>query len=421
MQTLVWNGGHFVVALLAFGLVVLMERQLAGRLFWLGVAILALVLTVVGFEMSDPEYRFEDFRRAYWEAGEAIWSGQGNFDQLYARGTDGFVNIPFVALLFAPFGLLDEIKASVVFTLLGVIAIVGAWLVLARHYKLSRRDAALLAIAFAVFGPMLYSLREGNLSHFLLLGLCGALACLASGRHVAAGVLLGIVAVLKPSLGLIGVYFLLRGQWRVVAGGAAICIGSGLMSLLIFGWELNLLWYEQAVAPFAAGPVPGFNAQSLPAFVARFETGLPGLVDWEAHTLSPAGRLWALALAGLVGLLFLAACLRKGLRPPAEKVIELELLMVIAVSCVVSSLSWSHYYIWLLPAFVWAWKQAEAEADVIAKGALLAAFVLCAPLEFLSPPMAAGQFDPMTNILSSHLLAGGLIMFGVLLRMRWRT
>lgn len=419
MQALLWNGGHFAVTLLAFGLVILMDRRAPERVFWPATALIAAVLFAIGFEMSDPPVRFEDFRSAYWEAGVAIWGGLGNFGDVYARGTDGFVNIPVVAFLFAPFGLLDERAASVVFTLLGMAAIAGSWLLLSRHYALSRRDAALLAIIFAVFGPMLYSVREGNLSHFLLLGLCGALVCLASGRQVAAGVLLGVIAVLKPSLGLIGIYFLLRGQWRVVAGGAAICIGSALLSLLIFGWEMNLLWYEQAVAPFAAGPVPGFNAQSLPAFVARFETGLPGLRDWDAHTLSPAGRIWAAALSGLVGLLFLAACLRKGVRPPSAKVIELELLLVIAVSCLVSSLSWSHYYVWLLPAFVWVWK--NADTGHITRAALAAAFVLCLPLEFLSYPMGAGRFDPLTNFLTSHLLAGGLILFGLLLRMRWRA
>lgn len=419
MQALLWNGGHLVVAVIAVGLVILMERRAPAQLFWPGVALLAALLAAAGFQMSDPPVRFEDFRSAYWEAGAAIWKGPGSFDAVYARGTDGFVNIPVVAFLFAPFGLLEERVAAVIFTLLGILATAASWLVLSRHFKLSRRDMAVLAIAFAVFGPLLYSLREGNLSHFLLLGLCGALACLASGRHVAAGLLLGVIAVLKPSLGLIGIYFLLRGQWRVVAGGAAVCIGSALLSLVIFGWDMNLIWYQQAVAPFAAGPVPGFNAQSIPAFVARSEAGLPGLTDWGAHTLSAGGRLWAAALAGLVGLLFLATCLRKGWRPPEARVIELELLLVVAVSCAVSSLSWSHYYVWLLPAFVWAWKQAEAEAA--ARRALLAAFVLCAPLEFLSPTMAAGRFEPATNILTSHLLIGGLILLGLLLRMRWRA
>lgn len=419
MQALLWNGGHFAVVLMAFGLVILMDRRAPDRLFWPGIALLAAVLAAVGFEMSDPPVRFEDFRSAYWEAGAAIWKGLDKFGEVYARGTDGFVNIPVVALLFAPFGLLDERAASVAFTLIGILAVAASWLALSRHYELSRRDAAILAVTFAVFGPMLYSLREGNLSHFLLFGLCGALACLTSGRHVAAGLLLGAVAVLKPSLGLIGVYFLLRGQWRVVAGGAAVCIGAALLSLLIFGWEINLLWYEQAVAPFAAGPVPGFNAQSLPAFVARYETGLPGLRDWDAHTLSATGGIWAAGLAGLVGLLFLAACLRKGWRPPSQNVIELELLLVIAVSCVVSSLSWSHYYVWLLPAFVWAWKQADTGAAT--RWALAAAFVLCLPLEFLSYSMGEGRFAPLTNILTSHLLAGGLILFGILLRARWRA
>ena len=84
-----------------------------------------------------------------------------------------------------------------------------------------------------------------------------------------------------------------------------------------------------------------------------------------------------------------------------------------------SSLSWSHYYVWLLPAFVMAWKYAET--DVVMRGAVIVAFALCAPLEFLSWPMASGKLWLATNFLTSHLLAGGLLLLAVLLKIRWQA
>lgn len=417
MQLLLWNGGRLIVSLLAFALVFRMDRQLLPRQFWMGVLALAGVLSLAGLVLSDPAGKFQDFRRAYWEAGVAVWNGPSQFAEVYGRGTDGFVNIPVVGYLFAPFGLLGEIPASLAFTLLGVFATAAAWRLLCLHYKLERREAALLAVAFAIFGPLLYSLSEGNLSHFLLLGFAGALILLGSGRHLSAGLVLGLIAVLKPSLGLIGVYFLLRGQWRVVAGGAIMCIGAGLSSLAIFGWDMNMLWYQQTVAPFAEGPVPAFNAQSIPAFIARTETGLAGLRNWDAHALSQAGGIASLVLSALAGIAFLAVCLRRGVRPPSGPVIELELLLVVAVSCVVSSLSWSHYYVWLLPAFIWAWQNTVGRA----RQAVLASFILCAPLEFLSAQMESGVFGPLTNLLTSHLLVGGLVLLIILLWKRWEA
>jgi alpha-1,2-mannosyltransferase len=417
MQSILLNAGQLIVVALAVGLVLLLEKRVKARAFWPVVALLAAVLGFAGFRLSDKSGQFEDFRLAYWEAGAAIWKGPASFGEVYARGTDGFVNLPVVGFLFAPFGLLDQHTAAIVFTLLGIVAAVMAWRLLCVHLALPRREAAVLAIAFASFGPLLYSLSEGNLSHFLLLGLSGALLCFASGRHFAAGAIFGLIAVLKPSLGLIGIYFLCRGQWRVVAGGAAVCAGAALSSLALFGWSLNLLWYEQAVAPFAAGPVPGFNAQSIPAFVARFETGIAGLTNWGPHVLSAAGRVWAIVLCGLVGAAFLATCFRRPSGLTESKSIELETLMVVTLSCVVSSLSWSHYYLWLLPAFAWAWQFGTGRE----RTAVLVAFILCAPLEFIGWPMLAGYYSLATNFLASHLLAGGLLLFGVMLRQRWRA
>lgn len=417
MQSALWNGGHLTVAAFACVLTILLERRTAPHVFWLCVALMAAGLAFAGFMMSDPMAKFEDFRRAYWEAGVAVWKGADGLAGIYARGTDGFVNLPIVAFLFAPFGLLDDRTASGAFTLLGVAAVVGAWRILSIHFSLTRREAALFAITLAVFGPLLYSLREGNLSHSLLLAIAGSLLFLSSGRHLAAGLLLGFIVVLKPSLALIGVYFVLRGQWRVVMGGTLMCVGALLLSLLVFGWDLNIYWYQQAVAPFAAGPVPGFNAQSIPALIARSETGLPGLTDWSAHILSPAGRIAVMISCGLVALGAVGVCLGRNLRLPSQPVIEMEMLIVIGISCAVSSLSWSHYYVWLLPAFVLLWREAK-DAE---RWLLLAAFCLCAPLEFLSPQISSGQFGPLTNLLTSHLLLGGLLLLILLLRVRWRA
>lgn len=415
MQTLLWNGAHLVATVIAVLLIYRMERRLPSRDFWMMCIVLAGALSLFGLIMSDPSSKFQDFRRAYWEAGVAVWNGPTHFSEVYGRGTDGFVNIPIVAYLFAPFGLMDEITAAIAFALVGLLAAIAAWHLLCVHYSLSRRESAFLAIAFAIFGPLLYSISEGNLSHFLLLGLAGGLILLASGRHFTAGLVFGLIAVLKPSLALIGIYFLLRGQWRVVAGGATICIGAGLSSLAIFGWDINLLWYEQTVVPFATGPVPAFNAQSIPAFIARYETLQSGLSDWDAHALSKTGRMAAIVLCGIPVLAVLATFLRRGVRPPASSVIELELLIVITLSCVVSSLSWSHYYVWLLPALLTGWQRTAGRERYL----IVAAFVLCAPLEFLSPQMAANQFAPLTNLATSHLLLGALLLLGVLLHQRW--
>ena len=68
---------------------------------------------------------------------------------------------------------------------------------------------------------------------------------------------------------LFGLYFLLRGRWRVVAGGATAIGGAVLLSLAVFGLEINIGWYRNCVEPFLGGVMPAFNVQSIDGFLAR--------------------------------------------------------------------------------------------------------------------------------------------------------
>ena len=54
----------------------------------------------------------------------------------------------------------------------------------------------------------------------------------------------------SDALGLVG-----DRRWMVVAGGAAVIAGSILLSLLIFGWDMHVLWYETTIAPYASSTV----------------------------------------------------------------------------------------------------------------------------------------------------------------------
>jgi hypothetical protein len=395
----------------------------AERFFWPAVAAASVAMAAALFFVTEPDAAFEDFRRAYWEAGAAVWGARGSFGSVYARGTDGFVNLPIVAYLFAPFGLMRAADAALVFFALGIAALTASWRLLVRLFGLDRRASALCLFAIACFGPAAYSLREGNISHFILALLLAALLADRSGGSVRAGVLFGVAAVLKPPLALIGVYYALRGRWGVVAGGAGAIAACALASLGAFGWDLHMLWYRNAIAPFAAGPVPGFNVQSMPAFVLRFQMGLKSFLDWDAHALSPGGRVAAALAGACVVAASVAACLKRGWRtPPSFQERLVEVMIVLTIACVASTLSWSHYYVWLMPGFVIGYLATRSGAPAAPwRPALLASYALSAPAVFFSWQIRAGAYGPFANLLSSHLLIGGLILLAVLLRVRLAT
>jgi hypothetical protein len=82
------------------------------------------------FAMSEPGGLLEDFRSAYYPAGSAVLSDPAALASMIDKGVGGFVNLPIVAYLFAPFAVLDLRLAAVLFSLVGLASILAAWALL---------------------------------------------------------------------------------------------------------------------------------------------------------------------------------------------------------------------------------------------------------------------------------------------------
>ncbi len=413
-SSLIVNALHLGLATLgAFTIFFAARAPRFDRLFWPLVFGLSGAIGLLALLISSPKVWFSDFKLAYWQAAEAAWRGHAALVEVFERGVNGFVNLPIIAYLFAPFALLPVQGATLVFSAIGGAAVLASWLLMTRMFALNRRDSALLLFGLAAFGPLIYSVRQANSSHLLLPLLLWALLAIRNNREGLGGVLFGFAAVMKPPLLIVGVLYFLRAKWKVVAGGLAVCALFGLASLAVFGWEMHQTWYELSIAPYAGRPLSAFNTQSIASFVARIEAGIPGLIEWDPLTLSTAGKGALYAITALL----VALCLAAGWRTrPSPAQMEIEVFIAITLACLVSTLSWSHYFVWLAPAFA-IFLQRRDELGPW-RWAALAAFVLAAPIEFLSPWMRLGAYGPFTNLLSSHLMIAGLIVLLTLLRLR---
>ena len=178
---------------------------------------------------------------------------------------------------------LGEEESGWAFLAIGAAAALTAWWLLARMGRPEAKNAApLLLFLGLVNGPMINSLREGNTTHIILLLLVLAFAALAVGLGLSwPASLLGICAVIKLPLLLFGAYYLLRGKWRVVLGGATSITTAVLLSLADYGLQGNIDWYRDSVEPFLGGVIPAFNVQSIDGFLIRLWTGEARLHDWD--------------------------------------------------------------------------------------------------------------------------------------------
>ena len=384
-----------------------------------GLAVFCLMLALLTAAGDDPWYLFSDFRSAYHPAGRAIIEDPAALGALFDKGVSGFVNLPIVAYVFAPLGLLRLRIAIGVFTVVGLAVTLSAWWLLVRLARLDTTGRWLLLLLFAANGPLQYSLKEGNTSHFVLFALATGLALLRSGRGVAAGALLGVAAVFKLPLLLFGAYFVVRRHWRAAFGFAGVCLATAALSLLVFGWDVHRHWFETCVLQFSTQWIAAFNVQSVQSFVFRLQAPLALLRDWQSMTPSAGQRLAGYVAVGLLYAIALGAGIRAaapgGSGADAELRQTREFLLVLCLALVSSPLSWSHYYAWLLlPVAFHLGKLPVFPTGRVARGigwtAVLLATLLIRPLQFADPTVMLAYV--VAGV--SYLLLAGLLWFALI-------
>jgi hypothetical protein len=400
------------------------ERLRGGRVsLWLALIAAAGGIHALLWMVSQPEVAFSDFYKAYFHAAEEVfhkgavptWPIDENSPEV------GFVNIPGLVWLFVPLVPLGEFNAAWVFLALSAAATLGAFALLTRLGQASPRAKVALFALLLVNGPLVNSLREGNTTHFILLLLALALLLWRGGRDFAAGLVLGFTAMIKPPLMLFGLYFLLRGRWRAVAGGATTIAAIVAVSLATFGLEINLGWYRACIEPFMKGAIAAFNVQSIDGFLIRLVTGPDELDNWFPLEPSTAHRVVRIALVAalLIGAYWL---MRRAGRPAsAPRAVGprdfAEFSIVLVIALVSTPVSWTHYYLLLLlPSGLYLGGQLALPDDAVTRRLIWASWILCS-LPVVAPP---AEPEWLAEILSrtvvSAWLFGGFLMLAALAR-----
>ncbi|MEX5219293.1 MAG: DUF2029 domain-containing protein [Nitrospira sp.] len=388
---------------------------------------LAALVSAIGLLMwrwSDPPIPFLDFTQAYYPAGRAILE---DVSRVYARisaceatAVCGFVNIPIVALLFSPFSVLSLHSAHLLFALLSLIGVMATVYMLWFISDASFPRKYVIVFLFVVNGPLFYSLKEGNLTHFVLLLLVAGVLCLARGRDSWAGFFFAMAAIIKLPLFLFAGYFVAGRRWSVLRGYGATVIGVCSVSLLYAGWTSHIEWYREAVLPFADKGLSAFNVQSIDGFLLRLGEDAR-LYDWKPSEVGVEFRLLrhfvAAALLGMSWLIFMKRPNRNDMQA-----VSVELSMVLCVALMISPVSWTHYYLLLLlPLSLYAGQNLA----IPSRGGWLAMFTVCVLL--ISPPVTfvtpSGWFSAqvVNKFLISHYLGGAMLLWLLLGYARLQT
>jgi hypothetical protein len=305
-------------------------------------------------------------------------------------------------------------------TIIGVIAVVAAFLALARYGEVSGDRVLLLGGAFVIWGPLYYSLREGNTTHFILLVLVGMAWCIRAGLFGWAGVLLAAATLIKPPLGLIALPFLLRQRWSFVGTFVATGAIVGGASLAAYGLDLHREWYDYAVRPYSEHPLGAENVQSLDATLARFWTD--DYLDRFVPIQDLGAGFEALRNSIAVALLALAAwVVWRGRRDGGDADI-VDACIALCLALMITPTSWTHYYtLLLLPVGLMiagslglAWTRLRVAA--VALGVML----IAPPVVFVAPDYPLLSWL-VPRVLISHYFYGAFVIMCVLLEYRWHA
>jgi alpha-1,2-mannosyltransferase len=180
--------------------------------------------------------------------------------------------------------------------------------------------------------PVRTTFNYGQINLFLAaLLLAGAVA----GKEWMAGFSVGIAAGVKLTPAITGLYYLLQRRWSAVIWSVVFFVATIGVALVVLPDETVRYFTKLIFDPGRTGPVWSAINQSLRGAIAR-------LAGQDLTSL----WLVAAVAAGLLGLWVAWVCLKADDRAAAFLAVQLTGLLI-------SPISWSHHWVWVLPLLLW--------------------------------------------------------------------
>ena len=253
------------------------------------------------------------------------------------------LNMPVVALLFAPFSLGSLASGMVAWTVFTVGLLLASAALLGSRFVTSRglssfdgwMISGLLAFLMLVHYPTFAGLALGQLGHLLLFVLCGAWLAARRGQDRLAGALLGTALALKL---LTAVFLLLLpwlGRWRLLRWYIGTFLALTLLGAVAAGPEsyLRFLSVLQQVDWHASG----WNASLMaPLSILLGGGGAPSWLDFPGL----ATPVSAAIAASLYALLVIAV---RRVADPETK-LDLTIAGAVPLMLLASPLGWLYYF-----------------------------------------------------------------------------
>jgi hypothetical protein len=369
----------------------------------------------------------------FLDAGRTLLAGSSPYD--VGAGLNGYVYLPFLALLLAPLALLPQTAATVVWYAANIVLTVGVFRLvegLLNHSIGQRTRRGVLVISLIVTSRFFlanYDLGQVNILILLLL-LLAARSAILDRRDARAGALIGLAAAIKPNALLLLGPFLIRRHWRVGLGAVA----AGLTAVLLLPALLlgpsrtrSLLqeWHAQVVAPSVQGALQGSSVQdqSPHAALRRWVLDEPAFGDthvnvvrWSESRYRTATRVLQLSLLAFFCSVWFA---RRAQVTRGALLTDVALALCAMLTVIGYNLK-AHFVLLLLP---WTLLAACADWERGRGGRsrrLLSILLLAGALILFSSPGTVGRTGSNWALAHSSVMLATLLLVAGLLLVRRR-
>jgi alpha-1,2-mannosyltransferase len=387
-------------ALLRLRLTFVAQAVLVGA----ALAIYAIVLIQAG-----PAH--QDFG-VYLGAARDLWHGQ----PLYAAFLHhpfpdptlrpAYIYPPAFAVLVAPLGLLPDLNAGIVWTLIEQAALAAALVIVLRRWRPSAWAVTALLCATFTFYPLWVDAVQGQANLLVLLLVTAGITGIAAG-HPRAGAALGAAAALKLTPVILLVWLLVDRRFReaawMVAGIAAV---TGVGAIVRF--HDTLVFFGQVVPALASGTAYYAN-QSLAGIVRRVLTSNPYTQPWTDIS-------WAFLVVAVLTILLTGWWFWQTRGQPAL----VRSTAFIPLLPLASAVTWSHHLVILLPLIWLAAVALAGRAWPVAPTLVLAGVLVFFDVvsrwpvgpQFNQPGFRLAQTaDPIVFLAANSLFFATLILF----------
>ncbi|MBB5807672.1 alpha-1,2-mannosyltransferase [Saccharothrix ecbatanensis] len=276
-----------------------------------------------------------------------------------------FTYPPFSALVFVPLSWVPWGAARWFWQLVSLACL---WFITRKSLQLAGsadpRRALLWTGLFIWIEPVRTTLNYGQINLVLAALLLGTMV---SARSWAQGAGVGIAAGLKLTPAISGLYFLVTRRYKAAVWSIAAFFGTVGLGYLISPSLSNQYWFHLLGDATRVGPVGSAINQSLRGALSRTFG-----YDVETGPVFLAGVAVAVVLTGFA----LHAAVKA--RDTLAMIVTVQFLGLL-----VSPISWSHHWVWAVPALMWLVYRAEhrlatitATAWILAIGSYLISFLL---------------------------------------------